>query len=86
MCGICGIVMRDGAAADPSALDRMVVSLDHRGPDGRGTFVDGGTALGHTRLSIVDLSPALLGRYRRTLPYHAKMTSLPSIKWVEARR
>ncbi|MGE3520999.1 MAG: asparagine synthase (glutamine-hydrolyzing) [Vicinamibacterales bacterium] len=38
----------------------MTRSLQHRGPDGSGFYADaaGGAALGHTRLSIIDLSPA----------------------------
>jgi asparagine synthase (glutamine-hydrolysing) len=34
----------------------MVAALGHRGPDGRGIHRDGDAALGHTRLSIIDLS------------------------------
>ncbi len=33
----------------------MVTSLSHRGPDGTGTFFFDNCALGHTRLSIIDL-------------------------------
>ena len=51
MCGICGQVGHE----DPALLDRMVETLGHRGPDDRGTFVETGVALGHTRLSIIDL-------------------------------
>ncbi len=41
-------------------IDAMTDSLTHRGPDDRGTWLDGslGVALGHRRLSVVDLSPA----------------------------
>lgn len=35
----------------------MVGSLRHRGPDDEGVFVEGRVGLGHTRLSIIDLSP-----------------------------
>jgi asparagine synthase (glutamine-hydrolysing) len=57
MCGIAGVV---GNAARYVALDAMVASQHHRGPDGRGTFRsdDGLAALGHNRLSIIDLSSA----------------------------
>ena len=34
----------------------MTETLAHRGPDGKGTFVAEGVALGHRRLSIIDLS------------------------------
>lgn len=56
MCGICGIAGR----LVPGAIDSMVDALAHRGPDDRGTHADpaGPISLGHTRLSIVDLSAA----------------------------
>lgn len=58
MCGICGIVRLDGAPVDPCDLDRLTDALTHRGPDGRGTFIDGNVGLGHRRLKILDLSKA----------------------------
>jgi len=36
----------------------MTDAIAHRGPDGEGFFIDGAMALGHRRLSIIDLSPA----------------------------
>src|SRR5690606_29569467 len=41
-----------------STLDQMLDTLEHRGPDERGSrlYVNQGLALGHTRLSIVGLS------------------------------
>ena len=57
MCGIVGIYdLR--VPCDPDVLDRFTDSLVHRGPDGRGTYVDGGLGLGHRRLAILDLSAA----------------------------
>jgi asparagine synthase (glutamine-hydrolysing) len=56
MCGIAGILHRDGRPASPIALKRMTDALAHRGPDGEGSFVDGAVALGHRRLAIIDLS------------------------------
>jgi asparagine synthase (glutamine-hydrolysing) len=38
-------------------VERMVRSIAHRGPDGEGVFIGDGVALGHRRLSIIDLSP-----------------------------
>jgi len=62
MCGICGIVAFDGAASTDAdrALGAMVTALAHRGPDDSGSYVsqDGLAVLGHTRLSIIDLSAA----------------------------
>ncbi|OQX22477.1 MAG: hypothetical protein BWK80_30440 [Desulfobacteraceae bacterium IS3] len=57
MCGIAGILNLNGPI-NPDELDRFTDSLTHRGPDGRGTFVDGNLGLGHRRLAILDLSEA----------------------------
>ncbi len=56
MCGIAGIVA--AGHANLAAVRAMNEAQRHRGPDGEGTWVspDGGVALGHRRLSIVDLS------------------------------
>ena len=56
MCGIAGIVMRDGAPVDRAVLDRLAAALHHRGPDSKGFHVDGGVALADTRLAIVDVA------------------------------
>jgi len=59
MCGICGIVARDARApVDRNTIERMMRVLRHRGPDAEATVVDGPAGLGHTRLSIIDLSDA----------------------------
>ncbi len=56
MCGIAGFVNGGGVAADREVLARMTATLAHRGPDGDGLLADGPAALGHRRLSIIDLS------------------------------
>lgn len=55
MCGIAGIVHRDASPVDPGQIDKMLDTIRHRGPDDRGTFFDGAIALGHQRLSIIDI-------------------------------
>ena len=53
MCGIAGFV---GARADmQEILQKMTDRIAHRGPDGEGHYIDGPAALGHRRLSIIDL-------------------------------
>ena len=47
MCGVAGIFNLDGAPVSPVVLGRMTDMLTHRGPDDRGTHVDGGLGLGH---------------------------------------
>ncbi len=61
MCGICGSYsLSDGFETSPETLFAMRDSLTHRGPDDEGSWFspDRRVALGHRRLSIVDLSPA----------------------------
>ncbi len=62
MCGITGFLTLGGfnVSAGEGCIDVMTAQLDHRGPDDRGHWVDAreGIAFGHTRLSILDLSPA----------------------------
>jgi asparagine synthase (glutamine-hydrolysing) len=58
VCGIAGFVDFNGHSRE-AALSRaraMTDAIPHRGPDADGFFVDGKVALGHRRLSIIDLS------------------------------
>src|SRR5437588_4205271 len=70
MCGICGIV----GSADRNAIESMTNSLAHRGPDDYGVklFESAPVALGHRRLSILDLSA--LG--------HQPMTDSENRLWI----
>ena len=59
MCGISGLLTRDPADLGERHLDvvrRMNDAIAHRGPDAEGTWSSGPCALGHRRLSIIDLS------------------------------
>jgi asparagine synthase (glutamine-hydrolysing) len=55
MCGIAGLVLRQGLAADAPTVARLIGALAHRGPDGQGQHVLGNVALAHNRLAIIDL-------------------------------
>ena len=57
MCGICGVVA-PGRPPESATVRAMASALAHRGPDGDGFFDAPGVALGHRRLSIIDLSHA----------------------------
>ena len=57
MCGVCGEIRFDGRPADAHAVARMTDAMAARGPDSDGVFARGPIALGHRRLSIIDLSP-----------------------------
>jgi asparagine synthase (glutamine-hydrolysing) len=58
MCGIAGsVALAPGLAPPPvDQISRMVSALRHRGPDEFGAYRDARAALGHARLSIIDLS------------------------------
>jgi asparagine synthase (glutamine-hydrolysing) len=57
MCGIVGFTQYQSAPSQAEQLiEKMVHTIHHRGPDAQGTFVKGAIALGHARLSIIDLS------------------------------
>lgn len=78
MCGIFGIVAKDGGLSQ-DILNNAVRSLKHRGPDDSGTVIIPGnsnsnlqTGFAHTRLSIIDLSP--LG--------HQPMQDVPTGNWI----
>lgn len=61
MCGVAGFFAPSPLAPEASGIARaMGDRLQHRGPDGRGEWLDpaAGIALVHRRLAIVDLSPA----------------------------
>lgn len=74
MCGVTGYYQPSGGRADElrAVVTAMTRVLSHRGPDDEGIWVDAtaGIALGHRRLSVIDLSPeghqpmsSLSGRY-----------------------
>ncbi|HBS38416.1 MAG TPA: asparagine synthase (glutamine-hydrolyzing), partial [Rhodobacteraceae bacterium] len=60
MCGIAGLLIPGSSDADGITviLQNMTRSLAHRGPDAEGYWTEGAVALGHRRLSILDLSDA----------------------------
>lgn len=51
MCGICGFNWENR-----NLIRSMVSVLIHRGPDDQGSFIDKNISLGHSRLSIIDLT------------------------------
>lgn len=55
MCGICGIFNFNERPIARIVLDKMTLAMQHRGPDGTGTYIGQGIGLGHRRLSIIDL-------------------------------
>ncbi len=85
MCGIAGILYFNNKPVEESLIQRMADSMRHRGPDAEGIFTDHELALGHRRLSIIDLSNAANqpfrdpgGRY--TLIFNGEIYNYAEIK------
>ncbi|MBQ8582790.1 MAG: asparagine synthase (glutamine-hydrolyzing), partial [Ruminococcus sp.] len=54
MCGITGFI--NNTENTEAVLGRMMDRIRHRGPDAEGKYIDSSIALGHRRLSIIDVS------------------------------
>ena len=83
MCGICGVVALDGSSIRNDDVVAMTAALHHRGPDDRGTWSSHSIALGATRLSILDLSPAghqPMSSGDWTLAYNGEIYNFASIR------
>ena len=56
MCGIAGYIDKSGKyKTSHELLKKMTDKMIHRGPDAEGQWIDKRVALGHRRLSIIDL-------------------------------
>jgi asparagine synthase (glutamine-hydrolysing) len=96
VCGICGFLhgRRDAPAAQLGAIvDAMAGTLDHRGPDDAGRWVDApaGLALGHRRLSIIDLSatghqPMSSACGRFVISYNGEIYNFPEVRQLLEQR
>ena len=86
MCGIAGLVSFSGH--DPMEVQRRIEAaahcMVHRGPDGEGFYVDGHAALGHRRLSIIDLSggaqPMESGDGRFHIVFNGEIYNFPDLR------
>ncbi|GDY10407.1 hypothetical protein LBMAG52_38950 [Planctomycetia bacterium] len=81
MCGIAGIQRFDGQPVRREVLDAMVATFDHRGPDANGIELRGSVGLGHTRLSIIDLSDGELCGLGSSSRVAATSNRLPHGRW-----
>lgn len=85
MCGICGFINLDNSSADPFVIRDMTNSLAHRGPDNQNIYIEENLAIGHTRLSILDLSqrsnqPMISENKRFILSYNGEVYNYLKLK------
>jgi len=89
MCGIAGMVLRDGVGcSDPAQIvEKMITALAHRGPDDQGIWIDPQRRifLGHRRLSIIDLSqsghqPMMSSDQRYVISYNGELYNYKEIR------
>lgn len=73
MCGICGFTR--ALPQDMSILKSMCATMAHRGPDGEGAYIADGIALGHRRLSLIDLEGGCQPMVRATGQLHSSLFS-----------
>lgn len=91
MCGLAGFVDFFGLEDPLAIVQDMTSSLSHRGPDAEGVWVDEEVALGHRRLSIIDLSdsgrqPMVSDDGRFVLVYNGEIYNFQDLrKDLEAR-
>ena len=85
MCGIAGIINLNNNSVRNGVIEAMTCSVAHRGPDSEGFFIEANIALGHRRLSIIDLSDAAnqpfidtSGRY--VMVYNGEMYNYKEVK------
>jgi asparagine synthase (glutamine-hydrolysing) len=85
MCGVVGFINASASEAQQRRwLDSMTDTLSHRGPDGRGVWVEGSAALGHRRLSVIDLEggqqPMLDWHKRAAIVFNGEIYNFREIK------
>jgi len=78
MCGLVGILNKDkNKQVDKCLLEKMTMSISHRGPDDFGIYINGNIGLGHRRLSILDLEsghqPMLDLQRERAIVYNGEI-------------
>lgn len=85
MCGLTGYLSFNGTPASFEVLEQMSSTISHRGPDGKGVFVDGPLGLAHRRLSILDLSelghqPMATEDGRFVISYNGEIYNHPELR------
>ena len=93
MCGITGFWSAGSRHRPTETIRAMTDRLQHRGPDGQGVWLDeqAGIALGHRRLSIIDLSeggaqPMTSASGRYVVTYNGELYNFSPLRKAIARR
>ena len=87
MCGIAGICnMNSPCGISVETIKRMTDILHHRGPDESGIYLDDYIALGHARLSIIDLSSGTQPIYNEDktmwIVYNGEVYNYPKLRGI----
>lgn len=84
MCGIAGILMRQGEDLEQSALKSMTEVIAHRGPDGEDYYYGRSVGLGHRRLSIIDIEGGVQPMHSQDkkviLTYNGEVYNFPHLR------
>lgn len=83
MCGIAGLYYpATPKPIDPQRIAAMTAVQAHRGPDGQGVWTDAGVALGHRRLSIIDVagSPQPMQSGDLTITYNGEIYNFAELR------
>src|SRR5262245_36296943 len=85
MCGIVGIVGRDATmTVDYPLFEKMTASLEHRGPDDGGVYINRSIAFGHRRLAVIDLSggrqPVINDESTQVLVYNGEIYNFRELR------
>ncbi len=85
MCGIVGLIRFDGENICHANLNKATNALKKRGPDYQDIWIDKNVGLGHTRLSIIDLSesanqPMHSGDGKKTLIFNGEIYNFQRLK------
>ena len=85
MCGITGFVNQKAIEFPEVILRDMTASLEHRGPDDFGLWNKDNIGIGHTRLSILDLTdkgkqPMTAGNENYVISYNGELYNHKTLK------
>jgi len=85
MCGICGFFNRiKQSPVSIEQIDKMTDAMSHRGPDDRGVYYNNRGALGHRRLTIIDLvsgaQPMNFGREKASIVFNGEIYNYIELK------